>query len=125
MIPGEIITKTVLYGNGDGTWLGHIHIETSQGQTFDVGRDLEGANPYAANVGSGILLGALVIPHQSDDTEDIAKLGFLFLAQPINRISITDATYQSDPTGTNSGINPRTIVVGKWYNHADQDVTYC
>lgn len=126
MIPGETITKATLYGNGQGIWLGHIHIETSQGQTFDAGRDTADVHPFDINVGSGILLGALVTPHLADgsEKENIASLALLFLAQPIDRISITDVKFESDPTGTNSGISPLRMVVGKWYNHADRDAGY-
>lgn len=126
MISGETITKAILYGNGEGQWLGHIHIETSQGQTFDAGRDTTDIHPYDINVGSGILLGALITPRQSDGsgTENIANLTWLFLGQPIDRISITDVKFEPDPTGTNSGISHLRIVVGKWYNHADEDAGY-
>ena len=126
MIPGEIITKAILYGNGEGQWLGHIHFETSQGQTFDAGRDTTHVNPFVIDVGSGILLGALLTPRQSHEsgTENIANLAWLFLGHPIDRISITDVKFESDPTGTNSGISHLRTVVGKWYNHADEDAGY-
>lgn len=126
MIPGEIVTKTILYGNGVGLWLGHIHIETSQGQTFDVGRDTTGITPYEINVGGGIILGAYITPQAPDgsETENIANFGFIFLAHPIDRITITNVKFESDPTGTNSGISPVRTVVGKWYNHADKNAGY-
>ena len=56
--PGETIKSAILYGDGDGTWLGHIYMETSQGRTFDAGRDTKSINPYGIDVGSGLLLGA-------------------------------------------------------------------
>ena len=120
LAPGETITTAILYGDGNGAWLGHIHIETSLGQTFEAGRDTSDIRPYGIDVGSGILLGAVITPHQSDESgaEDIASLGFLFLGQHIDHISISNVTFKSDPAGTNSGINPQQIVVGQWYNHA-------
>lgn len=56
--PDELITSAILYGNGKGAYLGHIHIETNKGTQFDAGRDTSGIGPWQVDVGSGILLGA-------------------------------------------------------------------
>lgn len=117
--PGETITNAVLYGNGKGTWVGHIHFETSAGQTFDAGRDTSGIRPYGLNIGSGLLLGAVITTRASGKNEgnNIADIAFLFLGQPIDHISITDIAFNEDPTGSSAGINPKSVLVGKWYNN--------
>ena len=125
LVPGELIKNAILYGNGKGEWLGHIHIETSK-QTFDAGRDTDGVNPYGINVGSGLLFGANVVTAPSDESNgnDIQSLAFLFLNEAIDHIEITDVTFNSDPQGSNAGISPQNIVVGQWYNGADSNVGY-
>ena len=125
LAPGELIKNAILYGNGKGEWLGHIHIETPK-QTFDAGRDPNKITPYGINVGGGLLYGANVVTSQSDKSngEDIQSLAFLFLAEPIDHLAITDVTYDTDPEGTNSGISPQNIVVGQWFNDADSNVGY-
>ena len=123
--PGELIKNAILYGNGKGEWLGHIHLETAT-KTFDAGRDTDKIDPYGINIGSGLLYGANVVTSQSDKSngDDIQSLAFLFLREPIDHIAITDVTYDTDPQGSNSGITPQNIVVGQWYNDADSTVGY-
>ena len=122
--PGELITSAILYGNGDGEWLGHIHIETTK-QTFDAGRDTNGINPYGINVGGGLLYGAQIVTSPDGDNGDsVQSLAWLFLAQPVDRIAITDITYDTPPQGTSNGITPQNVVVGTWYNDADSNVGY-
>lgn len=125
--PGETITNAILYGDGAGTWLGHIYLETSTGQKFDAGRDTSGINPYGVEVGSGLLLGAVITARESGEGpgKDIANMAFLFLGQPIDRITITDIAFDKDPTGSSGGISPQNVVVGKWYNgDAPNKVSY-
>ena len=123
---GDLITSAVLYGNGKGEWLGHIHLETSSGKTFDAGRDTNKITPYGIQVGGGLLYGANIKTHAADKGpgEDISSLGLLFLGQPIDHIAVTDITFSSDPTGTSSGISPQNVVVGQWYNGANSTVGY-
>ena len=125
LAPGELIKNTELYGNGKGEWLGHIHIETTK-QTFDAGRDTDGVQPYAINVGSGLLFGANVVTASSDESpgDDVQSLAFLFLGEAIDHIEISDVTFNTDPQGTNEGISPQNVVVGQWYNGADSTVGY-
>lgn len=115
---GELIKNAILYGDGAGQWLGHIHIETSA-QTFDAGRDTSDIEPYGLNVGSGLLLGAVITARASDEGngEDIANLAFLFLGQPIDHINIKDIKFNEDPSGSSTGISPQNVVVGQWYNN--------
>ena len=122
--PGITIKNCILYGNGKGEWLGHIHIETSDGKTFDAGRDTSGITPYGINVGSGLLLGAVLTPAPDGNTNSIANMAFLFLGAEIDHIQISDINFSEDPSGSASGIDPQNIVVGRWYNNQDQDVTY-
>lgn len=119
LAPGETITTAILYGDGQATWLGHIYLETSNGQKFDAGRDTKDINPHGVNVGSGLLLGAFVTARKPDDDspEDIANLALLFLGQPIDHITIKDIHFKEDPAGSNSGINPKSVLVGQWFNH--------
>ena len=125
LAPGELIKNAILYGNGKGEWLGHIHLETTK-QTFDAGRDTNKLNPYGVSVGSGLLYGANVVTSPSDKSngDDVQSLALLFLGEPIDHIAITDVTYDTDPQGSNSGITPQNIVVGQWYNDADSNVGY-
>ena len=125
-VPGELIKNAVLYGDGHGEWLGHIHLETTMGHTLDAGCDTSKINPYGINIGSGLLYGANIVTHASNNGpgSDIANLALLFLEQPIDHIAITDVTFNADPSGTNSGISPQNVVVGQWYNGADNNVGY-
>lgn len=117
MVPGEIIKNAELFGDGKGTWLGSIHIETSK-QTWDAGASTSDHNPYQIATGSGLLFGANVYTKTSDEGQgsDIASMSFLFLGQPLDHIAITDITFTNDPSGSNSGISPSNVVVGEWYN---------
>ena len=125
LAPGELIKSAILYGDGHGKWLGHIHIETTK-QTFEAGCDTNKINPNGINVGSGLLFGADVATGPSDEStgDDIQSLAFLFLNEAIDHIEITDITFNADPQGSNSGISPQNVVVGQWYNHADGTVGY-
>ena len=125
LAPGELIESAILYGNGKGYWLGHIHIETTK-QTFEAGRDTSKIHPYGVNVGSGLLFGARIStsPSDKDGGDDIQSLAFYFLNEAIDHIEITDVTFNSDPEGTNAGISPQNVVVGQWYNGADNTVGY-
>lgn len=126
LAPGETITSAILYGDGHGTWLGHISLETSKGQKFEAGRDTSKVDPYGVNVGSGILLGAIVTPRKQDDTspEDIANLALLFLGPSIDHITIQDIHFKEDPSGSSVGINPESVIVGQWFNHGNNPVSY-
>ena len=122
--PGELITSAILYGNGKGEWLGHIHIETAK-QTFEAGRDTNDITPRAVNVGGGLLYGAQIVTSPDGDSGDsIQSLALLFLAQPVDHIAITDIKYDTPPQGTSNGITPQNVVVGTWYNDADSNVGY-
>ena len=125
LAPGEIIKNAILYGDGHGNWLGHIHVETTK-QTFDAGIDTKKINPYGINCGSGLLYGGNIVTHSSDKGpgSDIASLAFLFMAQPVDHISVTDIAFDSDPSGTNSGISPQNVVVGQWYDDTNNNVGY-
>ena len=95
---GELIKNAILYGNGKGEWLGHIHIETTK-QTFDAGRDTQDINPYGINVGSGLLFGAVILTCPSDlnNGDDVQSLAFLFPNEAIDHIEITNVTFQRRP----------------------------
>ena len=123
---GETIRNGVLYGDGGGNWLGHIHLETSSGQVFDAGRDTSNITPYDINVGGGMLLGASIVTNPSDEGggSDIASMAFLFLGASIDHIAITDISFNADPSGSNSGISPQNLVVGQWYNDLSNPVGY-
>ena len=122
--PGELITDAILYGNGKGEWLGHIHIETAK-QTFDAGRDTKDIDPWGVNVGGGLLYGAQIATSPDGNNGDsIQSLAFLFLAEPVDHIAITDIKYDTSPQGTSTDINPQNVVVGTWYNDADSNVGY-
>ena len=124
MQAGETVKNCILYGNGKGEWLGHIHIETSNGQTFDAGRDTDGIDPYGINVGGGFLLGAVVYANDDDKMQSISKMAFLFLGQEIDHITIDNIKFDDAPEGSNSGISPKNIVVGRWFNHDSNNVGY-
>ena len=126
LAPGEVISNAELFGDGKGTLLVIIHIETPK-QTFDAGADTSGHNPYQINVGSGLLFGGNIVTRQSDEGlgDDVASLAFLFLGQALDHISIGNIQFDSDPSGSNSGIFPQNIVVGQWYNdQASNSATY-
>ena len=124
--PGETITTAILYGDGKGKWLGHIYLETSGGQKWNSGRDTKKITPYGVNVGSGILLGAIVTAQKpdKDSPEDIASLALLFLGQPVDHISVDNINFAEDPSGSNSGIESKNVVVGQWFNHDNNTVNY-
>lgn len=125
LAPGEVVKNAILYGDGHGSYLGHIHIETTK-QTFDAGADTKDIGPHGVNVGSGLLFGANVVTHTSDEGSgaDIASLAFLFLGAPIDHISINEVTFNNDPSGTNTGISPQNVVVGQWYDDSQNNVGY-
>ena len=125
LVPGEIIKNAILYGDGHGNWLGHIHVETTK-QTFDAGIDTKKINPYGINVGSGLLYGANIVTHSSDKGpgSDIASMAFLFMNEPIDHISVTNIAFNNDPSGSNSGISPQNVVVGQWYDDTNNNVGY-
>jgi hypothetical protein len=125
LAPGELIKSAILYGDGHGTYLGHIHIETPK-QIFDAGASTSDIHPYEIEVGSGLLYGANVVTHAPDSgsTSDIAALAFLFLEPAIDHISIDKITFNNDPSGTNAGISPQNIVVGQWFDDSQDNVGY-
>ncbi len=125
LAPGELVKNAILYGDGHGTYLGHIHIETTK-QTFDAGADTNKIGPHGVNIGSGLLYGANVVTHPQDSGSDpdIASLAFLFLGQAIDHISINDVTFNNDPSGTNVGISPQNVVVGQWFDDSQNNVGY-
>lgn len=117
---GELITTALLFGDGSGRWLGHIYIKTNQGKTLDFGRDISKIDTYEINVGSGILLGAVISAHEGD----IGNLAWLFLGQPIDHIEINDVQFKQDPAGSSSGITPNSQVLGEWFNNLDSNQSY-
>ena len=124
LAPGETITSAILYGDGDGLWLGHIYLETSKGQIFNAGRDTDGVTPYGIKTGGGLLLGALVNPMDDGDTQSIGTLGWLFMEAEIDHISIGDIKFNQNPAGTSAGIDPQSLVIGQWFNNEDNAVSY-
>ena len=113
-----------MYGSGDGEWLGHIYIQTSGVKTFNAGRDTDGIDPYGINVGGGLLLGAMVNPMDDGDTQSIGTLAWLFMNADIDHISIGDIKFTQDPEGTSDGIDPQSLVIGKWFNDQNNEVSY-
>ena len=101
-------------------------METSQGRTFDAGRDTKSIKPYGIDVGSGLLLGAWITAAKpgDDEPEDIRNIAFLFLGQQIDHISIQDIHYKEDPADSTSGIDVKNFVVGEWFNHANSTAGY-
>lgn len=96
---GEHITSCTLWGDGNGSRLGHINMQTDKGQTLDLGRDIRGEKAYDINVGGGVLLGAYGL--QGDD---IDSMGLLFLSAKVDSITIGNIVYDSDPTGTSTNM---------------------
>ena len=119
MAPGETIKGCTLYGNGKGEWLGHIHIETNL-QTWDAGKQLDSSsNDNTIQTGGGILLGATVTVDKDGNGNSIRNLAFLFLGAEIDHLSIDNISFTNDPDGSNTGIDPQSIDVGEWFNHAN------
>ena len=88
---GETWTAAELFGNGKGQYLGHIHLETSGGKSFDAGGSTSGINPYGIETGGGILYGATMTV--GGDDNDIVNLGFRFLGQAVKSVEVSDVQY--------------------------------
>ena len=118
--PGDLIKNAELFGNGDGTYLGAMHLETEGGKTFDAGKDTDGLTSYGINTGGGLLWGAIITPKDGD----IGNMAWLFMKDSIDHISITDVKFSQDIAASSAGIDPQNIVVGRWYNDQAVDASY-
>jgi hypothetical protein len=77
---------------------------TSQGQTFDHGKDTNNQGAYDMDVGSGICVG---LNGRSGSQMDC--LGFIFLNGKVTNVTITDIQYNPDITGSQQGISQVTL----------------
>ena len=120
---GETITNAILYGDGKGSALGHIYIETSNGKKFDYGRDISDIDPYEVDVGSGLLMGAKGQYNSDYSAKCVINLGLLFLNQPIKSVEVTNIEYDTTALENKGKVNPKSIDVGSYYNGAGTNGT--
>lgn len=108
---GEKFTTVVSYGNGIGTRLGHMYLETSGGQKLDIGKNTDGITPYSMNVGGGILLGLI-----GSYGDEINAMGYLFISSTVQSVSVGQMTFDPDPSGTNTSLSPLVLSNQHYYN---------
>ena len=94
LAPGERITSFILWDNGkgdNGTRIGRIRMNTSQGQTFDVGKDTSGQPSYTQPIGAGILVGMV-----GRCGSDVDLLGAVFLNSKVTAVAIDNVEYDNE-----------------------------
>lgn len=115
LAPGELLTGgTFLTGNGKGTRLGKIHIETNKGQKVDLGTS--SAQSYKMNVGSGLLIGVQGTETGTDQKAEIIALSLLFLGPKIDNIAVSGFNFDTDPTKNGPPISPQALDKVHYYN---------
>ncbi|KAF2203928.1 hypothetical protein GQ43DRAFT_410520 [Delitschia confertaspora ATCC 74209] len=85
------VEKITVWGNGIGTRVGKIQIETLSGKKLEVGRDIKKQTPYELEVGGGIILASY-----GAQGFDINKIGFLVIAEPVQHVTISDVVFADD-----------------------------
>ncbi|KAF2441434.1 hypothetical protein P171DRAFT_365956, partial [Karstenula rhodostoma CBS 690.94] len=114
LAPGERMAALTLWGNGVGTRCGGVRILTSEGQTFDHGKDTGGQEAYDMDVGSGICVGL-----NGRSGSEMDCLGFIFLNGKVTNVVISSIQYNPDISGSKQGISQVTLEQVDYTNPPD------
>ena len=117
--PKETIKSAKLWGNGKGTRFGHIELHTSDDQTFDHGKDVDGQNAYPTDVGSGILAGVC-----GRSGVEIDCLGLIFV-RSVASMTVNEVKYAALPKSGEPGA-PKPVLIdeGTIANDGESDLNW-
>lgn len=106
---GEIFTSGWLAGDGVGTRLGKMHLETNKNQKIDFG--YSNGRPVTLDVAGGVLIGATGYCNT-----DIDNLGLLFLQAQVAHVAISNYQFDTDPATNGPPLTPQTLDKVYFYN---------